>query len=103
MYVLHISSYQLLCIIVEEESDIAAFKDYQPPTEDTPPPSTPAPESQAAPPPPAPPPTQPTPPPPPSPPPTQPMPSGERVIASPFAKNIAAQQGVNLQVLYLIY
>ena len=27
-------SFQLLCIIVEEESDIAAFKDYQPPSED---------------------------------------------------------------------
>ena len=81
---------------MEEESNIAAYKDFQPPVEDAPP--TPAPEAQAAPSPPTPPPpAQPTPPPPP-PPPTQSMPTGGRVIASPFAKNIAAQQGINLQV-----
>ncbi|XP_064383263.1 dihydrolipoyllysine-residue acetyltransferase component of pyruvate dehydrogenase complex, mitochondrial-like [Halichondria panicea] len=82
---------KLLCIIVENESDVAAFKDFQPLAEDAPPASTPTPEA------PAPPPSQPTPSS--SQPSQQPLttPTGGRAIASPYAKNLASQQGINLQ------
>ncbi len=79
--------------MVDNESDIAAFKDFQP--DDAPLSPTPVPEAQAPPPSQPPPPTaQPTQPPPPS----QPVPSEGRVVASPYAKNLANQQGINLQV-----
>ena len=116
---------QLLCIIVEEESDIAAFKDYTPSAADdaqlgAKPPSTPAPTPS---PPPTPPPTPtpapvraPSPPatPPPPPPPTPapvapPTPSvaappprtGGPVLSTPYARTIAAEKGYDLSVSML--
>lgn len=95
--------FQLMCIIVSEESDIAAFKDYQPSAEDS---SVSAPATTAAPPA-APTPAVPTPAvvptaaaptpapaavslPPPAP--------GSMIFASPFAKKIAIEKGVDLAV-----
>ena len=97
---------QLVCIIVENEEDVAAFKDYQPPAEEATPTASSAPATEAAPsqPPPPPPPPQATPTSPPStpppPPPTAAAARGAagRIFASPFAKTLAAEQGVNLQV-----
>ncbi|XP_071804186.1 dihydrolipoyllysine-residue acetyltransferase component of pyruvate dehydrogenase complex, mitochondrial-like [Asterias amurensis] len=95
---------RLLCIIAENEGDVAAFKDFEdsgeiitaaPVEEDikpTPPPPPPKP-SPVAPPPPAAKPQVPVPPPLPS----TPRPSpGQRVFASPLAKKLAAEKGINL-------
>lgn len=96
---------KLVCIIVSKEADVAAFKDYVPKPEDdqlvggAPKPAPPP--AAAAPPPPPPPPQAAAPPPPPPPPPAAapppPQVGGERVFASPLAKNLAAQQGVDLK------
>lgn len=76
-----------------EEGDIAAFKDYQPPEDVSapppPPPASPAPSS-----------APPTPFPPAPPPPMVSRGAAGRVFASPFAKTIAAEQGVDLSVSY---
>lgn len=90
----------LLCLIVENEEDIGAFKDYSPPATDAEAFGDPPPEPAAA----------PTPSPPASPasaPAAAPTPvpaaavappaSGARVLASPFAKSMAAQAGLDLQ------
>ncbi|XP_022083358.1 dihydrolipoyllysine-residue acetyltransferase component of pyruvate dehydrogenase complex, mitochondrial-like isoform X2 [Acanthaster planci] len=96
----------LLCIIVENESDIPAFKDFEDSGEII---GSTAEEEKPAPPPPPPKPAPATPPPPsppspppaakPVPPPVPPMPSpapGQRVFASPLAKRLAAERGINL-------
>lgn len=90
--------FQLVCIIVENESDIAAFKDF---VDDTPA-GAPAP---AAPSPPKPATSAPVPPPPkPSVPkasaPSQSVPQqkGSRILASPLAKRLAADKGLDLSV-----
>lgn len=95
---------KLVCIIVENEADVAAFKDYK----DTGAPAKPAAAAAPAPPPPAAAPPAPTPPPvaaPPPPPPVaaapQPMTAveqrGPRVYASPMAKKLAEQQRLRLE------
>lgn len=108
---------QLLCIIVEEEGDIAAFKDFVPTAADdilpstgppkadaaapTPPPApvTPAPPVQAPPPPrPATPPVQAPPAPAPS-----AAPSGGPILATPYARTLAAEKGVDLSVSIILY
>ncbi|KFV61116.1 hypothetical protein N307_03109 [Dryobates pubescens] len=89
-----------LCIIVEKESDIPAFADYQPT-------AVPDIQAQAPPPPPPPPPppamAAPAPPPPPQPAvpsapaaPTPGAPRKGRVLVSPLAKKIAAEKGIDL-------
>ena len=105
---------QLLCIIVEEESDVAAFKDYVPTAADdstpisvtskpppepaAPPPPAPSP-APAAPPPPTPPPPPPVAAPPPAPVAVAPPPAaGRRVFATPYARTIAAEKGYDISV-----
>ena len=97
-----------MCIIVEEESDVAAFKDYVPqPGDDQPPPGAaaapPAPAPAAA----APPPAAPAAAAPPPPRPTAPVAapaaapaggSGARVFATPLARALAAEKGFDLRV-----
>ncbi|CAG5122318.1 unnamed protein product [Candidula unifasciata] len=96
----------MMCIIVSSEADIAAFKDYVPqPSDDQPPPGKKAspPAAAAAP-----------PPPPPSTQPSQaaaaklpvspvarapPTGTGARVFATPFAKTIAAEKGIDLKAV----
>ena len=102
---LSLHTVQLVCIIVENEEDIAAFKDYQPPADEaTPtPPPPPAQEAASQPPPPPPPPAATPSPPPPSTttPPLAPAAArgtAGRVFASPYARTLAAEQGVDLQV-----
>ncbi|XP_061178183.1 dihydrolipoyllysine-residue acetyltransferase component of pyruvate dehydrogenase complex, mitochondrial-like isoform X1 [Saccostrea echinata] len=108
---------KLLCIIVEEEGDIAAFKDYVPKPEDDQPPGGSKPASTPPPPPPPPPKAAPPPPPPkvtaPPPPPvaaapvTPPPPvaaapqpvAGGGVPATPYAKKLAAERGVDLSMV----
>ncbi|KAL0270890.1 UNVERIFIED_CONTAM: hypothetical protein PYX00_008162 [Menopon gallinae] len=84
---------KLVCIIVEEESFLGAFKDYVD-TEPAKPAPAAAPKAPE-------PPSQPAPPLPPSPPPlpVQPPPkkSGDRVYASPLAKRLAAEKGISLE------
>ncbi|XP_050701084.1 dihydrolipoyllysine-residue acetyltransferase component of pyruvate dehydrogenase complex, mitochondrial-like [Eriocheir sinensis] len=86
---------RLLCIIVSDEKDVAAFKDYKPSDE----PSAAA-VPAAAPPPPPPPAAAPPPPPPPpvtaAPPPSSPPAAGSFVFASPYAKRLASEQNVDL-------
>lgn len=91
---------QLLCIVVEEEADIAAFKDYEPPAAVP----TSAPESA----PPAPPPPASAKPPTPSSTPVTspsaavplaPAPSGSRILASPLARRAAADSNVPLSAI----
>ncbi|XP_033099800.1 dihydrolipoyllysine-residue acetyltransferase component of pyruvate dehydrogenase complex, mitochondrial-like isoform X2 [Anneissia japonica] len=101
---------RLLCIIVENEDDVAAFKDYPdtgmvtegaPEAKDSsppPPPTQPA-APVSTPPPPSPPPVAAPQPPPVRQQPIQPASSGERVIASPLAKKIASEMGIDLQAL----
>ncbi|XP_077989698.1 dihydrolipoyllysine-residue acetyltransferase component of pyruvate dehydrogenase complex, mitochondrial-like [Glandiceps talaboti] len=103
---------KLLCILSEEEGDIGAFKDYEP-TEDLdgPPPLPKSPEEPKKPPkltrPPPPPPRPPiqmTPPPPPSLKPVVPVTPqtptpGGRIVASPFAKKLAAEKGIDLSLV----
>lgn len=87
---------QLLCIIVENEEDIAAFKDYtdsgelappaaSSPRQDAPPPSTPAAVTLS------------TQMPPPAMPQAPPQLSG-RIFASPLAKKLASEKGIDLVV-----
>ncbi|KAK3873484.1 hypothetical protein Pcinc_021514 [Petrolisthes cinctipes] len=88
---------KLLCIIVSEEKDVAAFKDYKPTEEAAapPPPAAAAPTPVAAPPPPPPPapvPAAAAPPPPPAP----PAAPGSFVFASPYAKKLSAEQNIDL-------
>ncbi|EPB71428.1 pyruvate dehydrogenase complex dihydrolipoamide acetyltransferase [Ancylostoma ceylanicum] len=95
---------KLLCIIVESEDDVAAFKDFKddgagapPPAAAAAPPPPPAAKPAAAPPPPPPQAAAPPPPPPvPTPPPAAAPPPGGRVSATPFAKKLAAERGVDL-------
>ena len=102
--------FQLLCIIVENEEDVAAFKDYKPTeaddqipgggaetqaAEEPPPTPKPAPAKAAPPPPPAP--TKVAPPPVPAP---SPVSQGGRVSATPYAKTLAASKGVDLSVSF---
>lgn len=92
-----------MCIMVENEEDVAAFKDYQPPADEaTPtPPPPPAQEAASQPPPPA---ATPSPPPPstttPPPAPAAARGTAGRVFASPYARTLAAEQGVDLQVSF---
>lgn len=97
---------KLLCIIVSDEKDVEAFKNYQP-TEDTveaAPAPAPAP---ATPPPPPPPPVAaapPTPPPPPPAPAAVPAaapapPPSSFVYASPYAKKLSSEQNINLSAV----
>ncbi|XP_074602184.1 dihydrolipoamide S-acetyltransferase muc [Brevipalpus obovatus] len=88
---------KLLCIIVQNESDIAAFKDFIP-SEDTAKPDTAKPKADSP---------ASTPPPPSSSPqqsqhqqPTQSMSQqpGGRIFASPLAKNLAAQKGIDISM-----
>lgn len=90
---------KLVCIIVSDESSIAAFKDFKDDaTVAAPPPAAPSP---AAPTPSIPPPTTAAPPAAPIPAkvPSIPAPSGDRVYASPLARRLAAEKGLSLQVL----
>ncbi|KAK2582058.1 hypothetical protein KPH14_002763 [Odynerus spinipes] len=80
---------KLVCIIVQEEGSVAAFKDFKDDAVAAPPapaPSAPTPSTPAA-----------------APPPTTPAKStvspGERVYASPLAKRIATEKGLSLQGL----
>lgn len=89
--------FQLVCIIVENESDVAAFKDFKDDGPPAPAASKPVPPPSAAPPPP------PTPPPPATPASAPAMSatiptSSARVYASPLAKKLAAEKGLSLQV-----
>lgn len=92
---------QLVCIIVEEEKDLAAFKNFvddSPPTKAAPPPA--APSAQ-----PSPTPSQPKPPPAPIATPSSApsfAKSSERLFASPLAKRLAAEQGLDLKVNFMI-
>lgn len=86
---------QLVCIIVDNESDVAAFKDF---VDDTPadapaPPAAPKPKPAAA----APPPKPVTPK---ASAPSKPVPIqvGSRILASPLAKRLAAEKGLDLSV-----
>lgn len=105
---------KLLCIIVENESDVAFFKDYVPTAEDDrssapkstgpprPPQAPPTPPPQAPPTPvAAPPPAKPAPPPPPKPQAvTPPPPAGDRrIFATPYARTLAAEKGVDLNLV----
>ncbi|KAF6039925.1 hypothetical protein EB796_001777 [Bugula neritina] len=90
-----------LYVMVEEESAIAAFKDFKPSESAAPPPAA---AESAPPPPPAPKPVSAPPPAPsarpatpqPPPPPPSPVSTAGRVIASPLAKRLAAEQGLSL-------
>lgn len=93
---------KLVCIIVDNEEDVAAFKDYKdtggPPKPAAPP--TPAPS--VAPPVPPPPPAAMVPPPPvpvAAPPRPAPAAPGGRVFASPLARSLAAEKGIDLKTL----
>ncbi|CAH3015314.1 unnamed protein product [Porites evermanni] len=98
---------KLLCIIVENKDDVDAFKNFVP--EEDVPAAPPAPEKPAEtttppPPPPPPPASSAAPPPPPpmtsaSPPPPPPLATGGRVFASPLAKKIAREKGIELAAL----
>ncbi|XP_063406744.1 dihydrolipoyllysine-residue acetyltransferase component of pyruvate dehydrogenase complex-like [Mytilus trossulus] len=97
---------KLLCIIVENEEDVAAFKDYQPTAADDQLPDSDASEPVAPPPPPPPKPSPAAVAPPPTPAPSKAAPppaasvsvppSGGKVIASPYAKKLAADKGIDL-------
>ncbi|KAK6040227.1 putative pyruvate dehydrogenase complex dihydrolipoamide acetyltransferase [Cooperia oncophora] len=92
---------KLLCIIVEKEADVEAFKDFKDDEASAPPPE---PSAQAAPPPPKPAAKAEPPPPPPAaqsapapPPPPPTAVSGDgRVSATPFAKKLAKERGVDI-------
>uniref|UniRef100_A0A158PAC5 Acetyltransferase component of pyruvate dehydrogenase complex n=1 Tax=Angiostrongylus cantonensis TaxID=6313 RepID=A0A158PAC5_ANGCA len=81
---------KLLCIIVESESDVAAFKDFKDDGSGAP---APAPPAAASPPPPK------SPPPLPTPSPSPPAASGGRVSATPYAKKLASEQGLDLNAV----
>lgn len=88
-----------MCIIVTTEDAVAAFKDYVPKPEDDEvlgsKAAAPAPPPAAAPssPPPAPTPVAAA-----SAPPSAPAPAGARVFATPYAKTLAAEKGIDLKV-----
>ncbi|RZF34956.1 hypothetical protein LSTR_LSTR010048 [Laodelphax striatellus] len=87
---------KLVCIIVENEADVAAFKDYKDdgvPIKAAEPAASPPPPPVAAPPPPKPLPPQA------SSPVTPSASKGDRVYASPLAKRVAAEKGLSLQSL----
>lgn len=86
---------KLVCIIVQDESSVAAFKDFK----DDGVVSEPAAPPPAAPAPPTPPPTPTTPPAPAAKTPSIPAPSGDRIYASPLAKRLATDKGFSLQVM----
>ncbi|XP_042237993.1 dihydrolipoyllysine-residue acetyltransferase component of pyruvate dehydrogenase complex, mitochondrial-like isoform X2 [Homarus americanus] len=92
---------KLLCIIVSDEKDVAAFKDYQP-TEEAAPATVPAAAPPPPPPPPAPAPAAPAPPiPTPFPAPAAAAPTaapGSFVFASPYAKKLSNEQNIDLSV-----
>lgn len=92
---------KLVCIIVEEQSSVAAFKDFKDDGLDVAPAAVPVPPSVpvSATPPPA---AQPTPTPAPvtAAPPVSTI-SGERIYASPLARRLASEKGLSLQVLYI--
>lgn len=106
---------KLLCIIVENQDDVAAFKDFKDDGTVAPavaPPSAPSassPAKSAPPPPPTAQTTAPPPPPPsspasptpssPAPPPSSSPAPGERVSATPYAKMLAAEQGLDLKAV----
>lgn len=82
-----------MCIIVENESDVAAFKDFvDDGTADTPTPAAPSPPKSL--------PSAPTPPPPKpaAPKDLAPIQIGSRIFASPLAKRLAAEKGLDLSV-----
>lgn len=91
----------LVCIIVEQQADVAAFKEFKDDGTASPP------RAAAA----APPPPPPPPPPPRAAPaaapahvaPSVPTSAGDRVFASPMAKRLAAEKGLSLQVNLNIY
>lgn len=87
---------QLVCIIVENEGDVAAFKDFKPDETAAAPAAAPAAPAPAAPAPAAPAPAAAAPPPPPVAPPPPAAPAGGRVYASPLARKIAADKGIQL-------
>ncbi|KAK6755062.1 hypothetical protein RB195_013813 [Necator americanus] len=99
---------KLLCIIVDSEDDVAAFKDFKDDSSGAPPPAAaaaappqPPPAAKAAAPPPPPPQVAAPPPPPPPPPAPTPAPGaapppGAHVGATPFARKLAAERGVDL-------
>lgn len=94
--------FQLVCIIVENESDVAAFKDF---VDDTPA-DAPAVAPSAPPPKPAPSPPPPTPSAPKVSAPVQsvtPIQIGSRIFASPLAKRLAAEKGLDLSVSIYYY
>lgn len=88
---------KLVCIIVENESDIAAFKDFKddspakPAAAAAPPPSAPAPPPPVA--------APPTPPPAAAPPAAAEA-AGGRVYVSPMAKRLAEQRNIRLQGMF---
>ncbi|KAL4217923.1 hypothetical protein ACF0H5_022662 [Mactra antiquata] len=101
---------KLLCIIVQEESDIELFKDFVPTAADDSPPVSSAPKQESAPSPPtpqAPPPPKPATPAPPAAAPPTPVqapppavtPSGGRVFSTPYARTLAAEKGVDLNLV----
>ncbi|KAG7160067.1 dihydrolipoyllysine-residue acetyltransferase component of pyruvate dehydrogenase complex, mitochondrial-like isoform X1 [Homarus americanus] len=93
---------KLLCIIVSDEKDVAAFKDYQP-TEEAAPATVPAAAPPPPPPPPAPAPAAPAPPiPTPFPAPAAAAPTaapGSFVFASPYAKKLSNEQNIDLSAI----
>lgn len=93
---------QLVCIIVESQDSVAAFKDFKDdgsavaaaaPPPPPPPPSAPAPAAAA--------PAAPKPATAPAPSMSLKAPSGDRVFASPLARRLAAEQGLSLEVSIL--
>ncbi|XP_046397471.1 dihydrolipoyllysine-residue acetyltransferase component of pyruvate dehydrogenase complex, mitochondrial [Ischnura elegans] len=95
---------KLVCIIVENEADVAAFKDYKDTAKaDAPsgPPKAPTPPAPAPPPTPSAPPSPAIPPPPPkaSAPPPPVEGGGGRVFASPLARKLAAEKGIDLAAM----
>jgi len=102
----------LLCIVVKDKNDVAAFASYKPSDDDNSPtsatPAAAAPKAEAAPAPAAARPSSPPPPPPPQPAPSAPVaqaapqatrPSGARVFASPLAKKLAAERGIDISLV----
>ncbi|XP_070163835.1 dihydrolipoyllysine-residue acetyltransferase component of pyruvate dehydrogenase complex [Polyergus mexicanus] len=86
---------KLVCIIVQDESNIVAFKDFKDDAVTAPPPVSPTPAVPT--------PSAPSPTPPSAPAvtkaPSIPPPSGERIYASPLARRLATEKGLSLQGL----
>lgn len=83
---------KLVCIIVQDESSVVAFKDFKDDKVAAPPPAAPPSPAVSTPPAPTPAPTV-------TKAPSIPPPSGERIYASPLAKRLATEKGLDLQVL----